>query len=154
MSANSRDRRNGAQPGRRMRAAIPRSVTRPPRGKQFRAARAFALSDRLSSSRGIVGRGGGPYARPYGENCVGLMSTAEAVPTPQLSFFVVPNGRRLCCCLCTGWRGLQMPLRLSDQRREAFGIHHGHVRQNLAVEFNAGELQAVNQLAVGEAVVA
>ena len=47
-----------------------------------------------------------------------------------------------------------MLLRRCDQRGESFGVAHGHIRQNLAVEIDARHLQAVNQLAVGDAVIA
>src|ERR1700722_17326914 len=41
-----------------------------------------------------------------------------------------------------------------DQGRESDGVLDGHVRQDLAVELDAAELQAVHKLAVRNAVVA
>src|SRR5580658_3962015 len=48
----------------------------------------------------------------------------------------------------------QMLLRGGDQRGESFRVVHRHVRQNLAVDLDAAELESVNQLAVGGAVIA
>src|SRR5580704_15295130 len=47
-----------------------------------------------------------------------------------------------------------MLLRGANQRGESFRVMHRHVRQNLAVDLDAAELEPVNQLAVGGAVVA
>src|SRR5580692_539131 len=83
-----------------------------------------------------------------------LRYNAGTCPSCELAFLMVPNwlllrGVRLC------WRRLRhMLLHRRDQSRKSFGILHGHVRQNLAVEVNAAGLQRVNQLAVGCSVIA
>src|SRR5579863_17414 len=51
-------------------------------------------------------------------------------------------------------RGGDVLLRRGDQRRKAFSVAHGHIRQNLPVNFDATQLQPVNQLVVGGAIVA
>ena len=47
-----------------------------------------------------------------------------------------------------------MLLGRGDQRGESLGIEDCHIRQNLAVEINAGYLETVDQLIVGDAVIA
>src|SRR5215472_16610119 len=60
-------------------------------------------------------------------------------------------GKRLRRGLRCG-RGFQMRLYRRDQRRKTVRIAHGHVRQNLAIDFNPARFEVVNQLAVRHAV--
>src|SRR5215469_1185779 len=53
--------------------------------------------------------------------------------------------------LCRGGLGRE-GLGLFGELRKAGGLAHGHVRQDLAVEGNSRGLQAMNELAIGEAV--
>ena len=71
----------------------------------------------------------GPSYAPYGNQ--------KGVPSAPLRFFGCPR---------------REGLGLLDELRKTGGVAHGHVRQNLAVDRDSGRLQAVDQLAVGDAV--
>jgi hypothetical protein len=68
------------------------------------------------------------------------MSLFHTRPSRDLSFLMVPNWLLLCRVrLC--WRRLRhVLLHRRYQRRKSFGILHGHVRQNFAVEVNTARL--------------
>src|SRR5215469_14207066 len=72
----------------------------------------------------------------------------EATPRPGLA----PYGNRRGVPLRFLGRPRREGLGPLDELRKTCGVAHGHVRQNLAVDRDSGRLQAVDQLAVGDAV--
>src|SRR5215469_18192599 len=72
----------------------------------------------------------------------------EATPRPGLA----PYGNRRGVPLRFLGRPRREGLGPLDELRKTGGVAHGHVRQNLAVDRDSGRLQAVDQLAVGDAV--
>src|ERR1700722_16900403 len=64
----------------------------------------------------------------------------------------MPNVLRLRS-LRTRWGFRDVLLRRLHQRSESRGVAHSHIREDFPVELDAARLQAVNQLAVSDAVV-
>src|ERR1700686_2069106 len=85
-------------------------------------------------------------AAPGRHRSVGRYTTIENLPR-ELGILTHSSGRR------SSWRGAQMLFCRLDERCKSLGIADGDIGENLAVDFDADGLQAMNQLAVSHTIV-
>src|ERR1700728_3734111 len=123
----------------------------------------MSASNRLRTSANFCATASGVVAPSCASVwVVGSVGIEEMVPGPGFNpapaeddLTATNRGRNATWALSRGpWRRSRphMLLRRSHQRRKSLRIAHGHIRQNLAVDIDAADLQSVNQLAVGHAI--